>query len=116
MGKLEKMESSWEGAIQPCFRHHFQKVGLSEGVTARVSQSLSYAFAFCPGCRLHAYVFCWLPVLDFNNQAFDGALGINKHLSQYKDFRRFLTKASKISASPCILKLNEVHFLQSPAV
>lgn len=69
--------------------------------------------------HLRAYMFCWLPALDFNNQAnqptVDGALGVSRHLWWSKDFSGFLRKALKISASPCILKLNEVQFLQGLA-
>lgn len=65
-------------------------------------------------------MFCWLPALDFNNQAnqptFTGALEVSRHVWWYKDFSRFLTRALKIFASPYILKLNNTQFLQGPAV
>lgn len=126
LGSPGKMESSWEGAVQQCFQHSgeaFLESSFIRGCYRQgfpVSLLWSYALAFCPRCHLHACMFCWLPALDFNNQAnqptFDGTLGVSRHLQWYKDFSRLLTKALKISASPCILTLNKVQFLQGLAV
>lgn len=84
-----------------------------------VSLSWHYALAFCPWCHLHTNMFCsspsWILTTRPTKQSLMGPWE-SVGTSDGKKTSSGFCKSFENSVFPCILKLNEVEFLQGLVV